>query len=169
MALYSAGVEYALHTLVNLRLATPNAPSARELAEFQRLPVAYTRRLMTQLEKAGLAIAAEGPNGGWELARTAADITVLDVVDAVDANASVFACRDVREQCALWGTDAPPSSVTTGTCAIHATMNDAETALRLSLSQTSIADLANKLTAKTSAKALQAVPIWFSEQRKNRR
>jgi Rrf2 family protein len=169
LALYNAGVEYALHSLVNLCLAKPNAPSARELAEFQRLPVAYTRRLMTQLEKAGLVVAAEGPHGGWQLARAAARITVLDVVDAVDAEASVFSCRDVREQCALWATDAAPTSVTTGICAIHATMIGAEAALRTSLSRTSIADLTGQLTAKTSARGLQAVPVWFSEQRSSRR
>jgi Rrf2 family protein len=169
MALYSAGVEYALHTLVNLCLATSNAPSARELAEFQRLPVAFTRRLMTDLEKAGLVSSKEGPHGGWQPARPASQISVLDVVDAVDPDASVFACRDVRVNCALWEPGHAPSSLTSGTCAIHATMIDAEAALRRSLSETSIADLIKKLTAKTSTRRLQAVPVWFSEQRETRR
>jgi Rrf2 family protein len=169
MTLYSAGVEYALHTLVNLCLAGSNTPSARELAEFQCLPVAYTRRLMTDLEKAGLVAGKEGPHGGWQLARNAARISVLEVVDAVDGEASVFSCRNVRVQCALWEPDASPASVTAGTCAIHATMIEAEAALRSSLGRTSIADLVGTLTAKTSARGVQAVPVWFSQQRDHRR
>ena len=55
MAFYGAGVEYALHTLLNLTLAPAGtAPSARDLADFQCLPLAFMRKLLTQLEKAGL-------------------------------------------------------------------------------------------------------------------
>ena len=61
MPQYGARVEYALHTLLNLSLApTGTAPSARDLADFQKLPVAFIRKLLTQLEKSGLVLEPEG-------------------------------------------------------------------------------------------------------------
>jgi Rrf2 family protein len=173
MAFYGAGVEYALHTMLNLHLASPSnglsSPSARELAEFQVLPLAFTRRLLTQLEKAGLLRAAEGIRGGWQLARDASLITVLDVVDALHEGAALFSCQDVREHCVLWAGDSAPRSASTGVCSIHAVMLSAEQAMRAELRRTTIADLGAQLTAKISAKALQAIPLWFGDQRTRRR
>src|SRR5204862_7692372 len=77
-AFYSARVEYALHTLLNLSLVHAGAaPSATELAEFQHLPLMYVRKLLTQLEKSGLVTATEGVRGGWRLARDPNSIAVL--------------------------------------------------------------------------------------------
>ncbi len=169
MALFGAGVEYALHTMVNVSLAAPGSPSARELAEFQKLPLAFTRRLLTQLDKAGLVRSAEGVDGGWRLARDSRTITVLDVSVAVQGHTKVFDCRDVRTRCALWPDNAAPRVATSGICAIHAVMQAAEAAMRAELSATSIADLSQRLEAKSSPTAIRAVPLWFSERRATRR
>jgi Rrf2 family protein len=170
VALFGAGVEYALHTMVNLHLAAPSsAPSARELAEFQVLPLAFTRRLLTQLEKAGLLRATEGIRGGWELARDAESITVLDVIDALHEDVALFTCSDIRKHCVLWAGADAPRSMTIGVCSIHAVMLAAEEAMRTELRSTTIADLGAQLTAKSSAKALQAIPVWFDKQRTQRR
>ncbi len=170
MALYGAGVEYALHTMVNLCIGShAGAPSARELAEFQMLPVAFTRRLLTQLEKAGLLRSTEGIGGGWVLARDATQVTVLDVVDAVHEGGPLFSCTDVRQRCALWADGRAPRSVSTGRCSIHAVMLSAEIAMREQLNNTTIADLAEQLAEKSGARALQAVPVWFDDRRARRR
>jgi Rrf2 family protein len=175
MALYGAAVEYALHTMLNLHRASSDptrkgAPSGRELAEFQRLPVAFTRRLLTQLERAGLIRSAEGIRGGWSFARPADRITVWDVVHAVsDGGGEVFTCADVRERCALWDDGDAPRVAVTGVCSIHAVMRRAEEAMRAELRAVTIADLGDQLAGKTSAAATRAVPIWFDEQRRRRR
>src|SRR3546814_15803118 len=97
MPLYGAGVEYAIHTLLNLALAPAGtAPSARDLADFQRLPVPYVQKLLTQLEKAGLVAGAEGVRGGWRLARGPEAITVLEIADATKGGERLFKCREIR-------------------------------------------------------------------------
>ena len=94
MAFYGAGVEYALHTLLNLSLAPAGtAPSARDLAEFQRLPLAFMRKLLTQLDKAGLVRGSEGIRGGWQLARETNTITLLEAAEAVQGRDPLFECR----------------------------------------------------------------------------
>jgi len=165
MALYGAQLEYALHTLVNLCLATPGEPpSARDLAEFQRLPLAFVRKLMTQLEKAGLVRAVEGVRGGWQLAVPADTLTVLQVADAVQGREPLFVCRDVRARCALWPEEEVPAAARRGVCSIHAVMQRGEQAMRDELAAHSLADLAGRVRQKVSAESRGAIVAWFGER-----
>lgn len=162
MALYGAQLEYALHTLVNLCLAAPGEPpSARELAEFQRLPLAFVRKLLTQLERASIVRASEGLRGGWQLAVAPQSLTVLHVADAVQGREPLFACRDVREQCALWPEHNVPAVVRRGVCSIHAVMLAAEQAMRQELARSTLADLAARVRAKVSPGAQHQIAQWF--------
>ncbi|WP_458097329.1 Rrf2 family transcriptional regulator [Roseomonas sp. WA12] len=55
-----------------------------EIAQAQMLSVAYLEQLFGRLRRAGLVHSSRGPGGGYRLARPAAEITVAEVVDAVD-------------------------------------------------------------------------------------
>ena len=170
MAYYGAGVEYALHTLLNLSLApSATVPSARDLAEFQRLPLAFMRKLLTQLERAGLVSGSEGVRGGWKLARAPDAITTLDVADAVQGREPLFECREIRAHCALWVEGAAPRAATSGTCAIHAVMLSAEAAMRRELAQRTLADIAGQVSAKTSATSATTIADWFADRYAGRR
>jgi Rrf2 family protein len=170
VAFYTARVEYALHTVLNLLRAGPqSSPSARELADFQRLPVAFTRRLLSQLEKAGIVTGTEGVRGGWRLARPADELTVLEVADAAQGIEPLFDCREIRRHCALWADDDPPPSARRGVCSINAVMLRAEAAMRRELAATTIADLAIQLGAKAGPAAARAVPVWFATEYARRR
>ena len=170
MPQYGAGVEYALHTLLNLSLAPAGtAPSARDLADFQKLPLAFMRKLLTQLEKSGLVIAAEGVRGGWRLSRPPAEISVLDVVDAAHGKDPLFACREIRARCALWPDHSPPPAARSGVCAIHAVMLAAESALRRELAAHTLADVAAHVEAKSPQFVGTSVPAWFAERYLGRR
>lgn len=170
MAFYGAGVEYALHTLLNLSLA-PNgtAPSARDLAEFQRLPLAFMRKLLTELEKAGLVRGSEGVRGGWQLARETSAITLLEAAEAVQGRDPLFECREIRARCALWSDGAAPRTATSGVCAIHAAMLAAEAAMRRELAQRTLADIASQVSAKVPATAATTVAAWFTDRYSGRR
>ncbi len=170
MAFYGAGVEYALHTLLNLSLApSGTAPSARDLAEFQRLPLAFMRKLLTQLEKAGLAVGSEGIRGGWKLARETSKITLLEAAEAVQGRDPLFECREIRARCALWSDGGAPRAATSGVCAIHAAMLAAEAAMRRELAQRTLADIAGQVGAKASATAATTVAAWFTDRYAGRR
>jgi Rrf2 family protein len=170
MPLYGARVEYVLHTLLNLSLApVGTAPSARELAEFQKLPVAFTRRLLTQLEKAGLIEGEEGARGGWRLTRRPDEISVLEIVDAAQGPDELFDCREIRARCALWPDDEPPRGATTGRCSIHAVMLAAEAAMRRELAAHTLADIRARVRSKSSDAGAAAVPEWFARRYAERR
>jgi Rrf2 family protein len=170
MAFYGARVEYALHVLLTLSAAPAGtAPSARDLAEFQRLPVAFMRKLLTQLEKAGLVEGMEGVKGGWRLTKAPAQITALEVTDAAQGQEALFECRNIRARCALWSDSAPPRAATTGLCSIHAVMLAAEAAMRRELAAHTLADIARQVEAKTSAATANAIPAWFATRYASRR
>jgi Rrf2 family protein len=170
MAMYGARVEYALHTLLNLSYAAPDtAPSARDLADFQRLSVSFMRKLLTELAQAGLVEGSEGVRGGWRLARNPKDITVLDVVDALQGGDRLFDCREIRARCALWSDDRPPAAATTGVCSIHAVMLRAEAQMRKELAAHTLETIADQVRAKTSARSSEAATDWFTERFVHRR
>ena len=55
-----------------------------EIAQAQMLSVAYLEQLFGRLRRAGLVHSARGPGGGYRLARPAGEVSVAEVVDAVD-------------------------------------------------------------------------------------
>jgi Rrf2 family protein len=171
MALYGAPVEYALHTLLNLCLAPADIPhSAKDLAEFQQLPVPFMRKLLTQLQRADLVRAGKGVRGGWMLARAPEDISVLAVADAAQGGRHrVFECKNVRARCVLWGDGTPPPSAVSGTCEIHAVMLKAEKELRKSLAAQSLADIAARVNSKTGGASSVVIKGWFNDRFATRR
>jgi Rrf2 family protein len=170
MPMYGARVEYALHTLLNLSWApATSAPSARDLADFQRLPVAFMRKLLTRLEKAGLVAGEEGVRGGWHLTRSPGEITVLDVVEAAQGREVLFECREIRARCALWPDENPPRAAKAGVCAIHAVMLAAEAAMRREMTSHTLADIADRVSAKSSPSVASVVPDWFALRYAERR
>ena len=113
--LYGAGAEYALHSL--LILAKTDAPvSVVDLARFQQIPERYLAKVFTRMKDAGLVVGIEGIAGGFALARAAEEIRVVEVLDAVDPDRKLFACAEIRRNCALFG-EAPPEWATGGAAA----------------------------------------------------
>jgi Rrf2 family iron-sulfur cluster assembly transcriptional regulator len=56
------------------------------------LDLAYLEQLFSRLRRQGLVDSARGPGGGYRLARSAADIAVVDVINAIDENVNVTRC-----------------------------------------------------------------------------
>ncbi|MGC1328978.1 RrF2 family transcriptional regulator, partial [Pseudomonas sp.] len=110
MSLYSAGVEYGIHCLIFLVGAGGDSreASVRDLAQLQGVPQDYLAKIFTKLAKAHLVVATEGVRGGFRLARPADEVSLLDVVNAIDGRKSIFDCREIRGRCALFD-GAPPA------------------------------------------------------------
>jgi Rrf2 family protein len=89
--LVSQTVEYALRAAVWLA-GHPGGQTTREIAEATQVPPSYLSKVMQSLQRAGLVVGRRGPGGGFELARTAEQIRVLDVVDAVDPIQRIETC-----------------------------------------------------------------------------
>lgn len=140
----SQGVEWGLHCATLLALAPPGQAVRRDrLAGHYGLPEAYLAKHLQAMARAGVLHAVPGPRGGYRLARDAATITVLDVVEAVEGGGSPFVCQEIRQR----GTGALPPEQCRRTCAIHATMTAADTAWRASLRAVTVAELVGQLPA----------------------
>ena len=167
MAHITNSVEYGIHCLLWLVDPASGQPSSRALAELQGISPSFVAKIFPKLEKAGIVQAATGVRGGYRLARAPADISVLDIVDAIEGNKPLFDCQEIRDRCAVFGDDAP-AWATSGVCAIHAAMLRAEKAMRESLAQETLASIA----AVVERKAPKTFPIevsgWLNERTKGR-
>jgi Rrf2 family protein len=170
MSFISAGVEYGLHCLLYLTAPAPHAPApgVRDLADLQGVPAEYLAKVFTKLSRAGLVVAAEGARGGFALARPADEISFLDVVQAVDGDKALFECREIRERCALFNSEAP-AWATGGICSIHAIMLAAEQRMKDELASHSLKELAARVAAKAPADFSLQIANWLEERTSNRR
>ena len=166
-ALYGAGAEYALHSM--LILASRQEPvSVRDLAKYQQLPERFLAKVFSRLKAAGIVLGTEGISGGFTLARPAEQIPVLQVLEAVDPERALFACAEIRQNCALFD-ERPPEWAIGGPCRIHAFMQEAEQKLKEVLASKTIADLACELGCKTPKTFADETAQWFQAQRRARR
>jgi Rrf2 family protein len=164
--LYGASAEYALHSLLILR-ARKEPVSVRDLARFQKLPERFLAKVFTRLQRAGLVDGIEGIRGGFALARSPEQISVMEVLEAVDPNRSFFECAEVRRNCELFGSKPPTWSVA-GPCRIHLVMQEAERALRGVLTSKSVADLGREFEHKAPDKFMREAESWFRQRRNAR-
>jgi len=80
----SARVDYALRAAAELAAASDVPVTAEQLARAQAIPGKFLENILTQLRRAGLVRSQRGPVGGYWLARSPADISLADVIRAVD-------------------------------------------------------------------------------------
>ena len=75
--------------------------SASELAQDTGVPLPTTQKLMGRLAAEGLLTSARGAAGGYALARPAGEITLADIVEAVEGPIAMTVCSEGRTDCAL--------------------------------------------------------------------
>jgi Rrf2 family protein len=88
----SRTTEYALRLVVQLASQRDQPVTIPELARTTRIPSGYLAKVLRQLARAGLVHSQRGPNGGSVLARDPEELTVLDVVQAVDPLQRIEVC-----------------------------------------------------------------------------
>lgn len=154
------GVEWALHCCTFLAVLPPGAslPAAR-LAEYHGVPPAYLAKHLQALARAGIVESVTGARGGYALARRADDITMLDVVDAVEGAAPAFRCTEIRQQ----GPAAVEPSKYRRPCSIARAMWDAEDAWREQLRQRTVGEIVRGLARDVAPDAAVKAAAWYRE------
>ncbi|TIC82930.1 Rrf2 family transcriptional regulator [Nocardioides sp. GY 10127] len=91
----SAKSDYALRALVEMAShSSERAVSADELGRLQEIPRGFLQAILADLRRAGIVLSQRGQSGGWRMARAASDVTVADVIRAVDGPlVSVYGLR----------------------------------------------------------------------------
>ena len=76
---------YALHAVVHMAAQKQNKPMAsHHIAKARGIPERFLLKVLKPLVSARVLHSIKGPNGGYRLARAASDLTMLEVVEAVD-------------------------------------------------------------------------------------
>jgi Rrf2 family iron-sulfur cluster assembly transcriptional regulator len=76
---------YAVAALIDLSMKEAEGPlTIAEIAENQSISLSYLEQLFADMRNHGLIKGTRGPGGGYRLARDAQDISVADVIEAVD-------------------------------------------------------------------------------------
>src|SRR5919108_3929700 len=81
----SAKTDYAIRAALELAAAVDERPVKGErIATAQSIPLRFLENILMQLRHAGLVESRRGADGGYRLARPAADVTLADVIRAID-------------------------------------------------------------------------------------
>jgi Rrf2 family protein len=154
------GVEWAVHTCVLLAAVPPDRGlAAAKLAEFHDLPPAYLAKQLQGLAAAGIVRSVPGRRGGYRLAHPAAEVTVLDVVRAVEGSAPAFRCTEIRQQ----GPAAVGRAHYRQPCGIARVMWDAEAAWREVLAATTVHDLLVEVATTAAPVAIRRTTDFLQE------
>src|SRR6266540_5006032 len=91
----SQKTEYALRAMIELAQRPQDGlTSAREISETQHIPLRFLEQQLGSLAKAGLVESFRGAGGGCRLSKPAAEVTVADVVDAIEGPFYPMFCLD---------------------------------------------------------------------------
>jgi Rrf2 family protein len=154
------GVEWALHCCSLLAvLPDDRALPASSLAEFHGVPKAYLAKHLQALSQAGILEAVPGRRGGYRLARPAGQITLLEVVEAVEGDTGAFRCTEIRRR----GPTTSHADVYSPTCAIAAAMRRADAAWRAELARQTLSTLLVELGASISPVVIGKTAAWIQE------
>ena len=76
---------YALATLAYLAREKPDAPvTSHDVAQAEGIPDRFLLKVLRSLVSVGILRSLKGPNGGYRLVRAPKDVTLLEVIEAVD-------------------------------------------------------------------------------------
>lgn len=90
--MFSQTVEYALRAVVQLASIAPQASTTEALAEVTQVPAAYLVKVLQSLVKASIVRSQRGVGGGVALASGPDELTILDIVNAVDPIRRIKSC-----------------------------------------------------------------------------
>ena len=127
---FSKSTELAIHGLWLLANNRPELLLISKMADAQNVSESYLAKIFQKLARKGLVRSTRGKRGGFTLARPPGQISVADVVRAVEANEPLYDCMDVGRGC---------QSRTN--CLLRDVFDQAERRMYTALESTSLADL----------------------------
>jgi FeS assembly SUF system regulator len=111
--------------------------SSQHISENTGIPLPTVAKLMKNLNKAGLVKSQRGATGGYTLGRVPSEITLADVIQAVEGPIALTACADTSdEHCSI-------ESV----CPVQGRWNRVNSAVRAALSEVTLADMVADMNA----------------------
>lgn len=139
--IYSRSAEYAIRAFVHLaRVPDGKYAMVKQIAEHEDLPSHFLAKILQQLARKGLLRSSKGPTGGFCLRVAPENISLLNLVEAMDGLADYSKCASGLAEC----TDEQP-------CGMHDSWKALRSRIIEYLERTSIADVAKALEVKKKA------------------
>jgi len=155
------GIEWTAHVCTVLAILPPEKGlSVDALADFFEVPAAYLSKQMQLLRRAGVVDSVRGKGGGYRLARSVDDISLLDIVNAIEGPMPAFRCTEIRQNgpCGLKRKDCKAP------CEIASAFADAERTYRDALAQRTIASIMQEVAGNASAEHMVDIVAWVQKQ-----
>ncbi|WZP00071.1 Rrf2 family transcriptional regulator [Isosphaeraceae bacterium EP7] len=127
--MFSQTVEYALRAVVYLADVAPSARTTDQISAATKVPKAYLSKVLQGLARSGIVRSQRGIGGGMALEKAPADLTLLDVINAVEPIRRIKTCPlDLK-------------SHGVHLCPLHRRMDDALAAVEKAFRDTTLAEL----------------------------
>ncbi len=130
--MFSQTVEYALRAMVFLSTESPTAVTTGQIAEGTKVPLAYLSKVLQSLSRSNLVHSQRGVKGGMSLIREPSEISLLEVVNAVDPIERIETCPLGIERHG------------TKLCPLHKRMDKALADVESNFADTTLEDLINQ-------------------------
>lgn len=125
--------EYAIRTIIELaNAAKGELVTTKTISQRQEIPEVFLKKTIQLLTNAGLITTQRGTQGGVRLAVPATEITIADIITAVEGKLAINVCLSTVYEC-------PNKSV----CRVREILGRAQDAMLAELSRENIADLVN--------------------------
>jgi Rrf2 family protein len=155
----SEGVEWGLHCVSVLAELPPGATlPTKSLAELHGLSETYLSKHLQALTNAHIIESVPGPKGGYHLIRPPEEVTLLEIVEAIDGHEPLFRCTEIRQQ----GPLALESQTYHMPCGIHVAMARADKAWRDVLRSQTLADIVTHYSQDVDPHQRQRRDQWVS-------
>ncbi len=132
---FSLSTEYAVHGLISLsQSSSGKTVLLSEIAEAVKVTESYLRKVFQLLSKRGIVVSRRGAKGGYFLARKSEQISLKDVVEAIEGSSCLYNCLMVQRECSIFEN-----------CPVRDVFEKASERMFEVLEETSIADLADAI------------------------
>lgn len=135
----SRQADYAIRLILDLARQPDHTGDLKAVAARQGVPAPYLAKIGQTLSRAGLVIATRGARGGVRLARLPREVTLRDVVEAVEG-------PTLYNRCLLWPGECSDSPG--GQCPLHPVLDGLGRAVSNYLGSVDFADLARRFEAR---------------------
>lgn len=156
--MFSTKAEYGVRVMVELaRRAGGDPIPLAEIAAHDGLPLAYLEHLVARLRKAGLVDSRRGSRGGYMLSRPAGEISMADVVEALEGSIAPIECiSEAADGSIVCSRESSPDHV----CPTKLLWTRVRFSIVRTLKETTLADLlAPSLPAAALMPTLQIEPL----------
>lgn len=94
--------DYAIRAILHLAQLPPGTrASTAQIAQAQQIPLTFLAKIISQLSAVGVVRATRGAHGGVVLARRSAEVSLLEIVEAIDGPVTLSECTQNPNTCTL--------------------------------------------------------------------